>query len=310
MKPLYIIASLALVCSFVLSACTTTQSLTRLDQAEALELSNHWERRAEREDEAILFAVEHPGQGVQARLHRLPIQYLPDALPFWALAWALEQFEEVQEISIDGIGAPDEQIRRLKMVAIDGQGAAQGFEFRLFNQGPWSYLLELWGLPEVMEGKGSAMADELSRGILFNAIGAGTRGAEEHTSLQTELEGLRLTLEAPTWRVSIEDEAFVSFALDAHLIEGRVLVEALPYPITAARYAAIATRIEHPIEGVQTIDSLDVIEAVGGPIKMTRHRRFITSGLRGYQIVIWTPEALYEQNRRLIDAVLDSIEVD
>jgi hypothetical protein len=196
------------------------------------------------------------------------------------------------------------------MIAIDGQGEAQGFELRLFNRGPWSYLLELWGAPEVMEGDGSAMADELSRGILFDSIGAGTRGAEKHTFLQTELEGLRLTLEAATWRVRIEDEAFVSFALDAHLIEGRVLVEALPYPITAARYAAIATRIEPPIEGVQTIDSLDVIEAVGGPIEMIRHRRFITSGLRGYQIVLWTPEAIYDQNRHLIDGVLDSIEVD
>lgn len=307
MKPPYIIASLGLICILILSACTTTQSMTRVDQAEVLEISSQWERRAEEENDAILFALEHPRQGVQARLHRLPTHYLPDALPLWALAWAHVQFPEVQNISID---APDEHTRRLTMVAIDAHGKAQGFELRLFNEGSWSYLLELRGTPEVMEGHGSSLAEELSRGILFPSTEPEARASQESTSLQTDFEGLRFTLEAAPWRVQREDETFLSFALDARLIEGRVLVETLPYPITAARYAAIATGREDLQEGAKNHGTVEVIEAVEGPIEMTRRRRFITSGLYGYQIAVWTPDALYDQNRRLIDEVLDSIEVD
>ncbi|MFU8806893.1 MAG: hypothetical protein ACNA8W_24005, partial [Bradymonadaceae bacterium] len=253
---------------------------------------------------------------VQARFHRLPTLYLPEALPVWALAWARSHFHEVEDVSIDSIDVPTRGAQRLQMRTSSDDGVSQRFDLRLFNRGTASYLLETWGEPEVMADQGEALVTELIRGLRVPED-----SSEEDTGGSTlaELDGLRLTLPDGHWR-STRDGSMISFALDGRLIEGVVLAEILPYPLSPVDYGAVALGNERNQDMITSVagGSLgtegafhDIRMEIEGPtIEYTRHHRFVTSGVRAYQIVLWTPSALYEQNRLIMERVLATTELD
>jgi hypothetical protein len=299
------------------SGCASPVHLTSEDGRASIEAPGRWVEDRQAVGDGVLLAVSHSRYPVSARLHHLPTRYAAEVLPVRVLTWATQQYSALEEVTVLVVESYPEDIHQVSFVAVDSQNRRGRFELKLVNAGIRSYLLEIWGDEATMASRGPHLVEELFGSLVLRVEGHDEALGATDTSQTIGLSHLRLSLPEhadatgfkPQWRVEAEDSTTLRFWLDGRLLAGVLVHEPLPYPLSAERYAAVALgddiAVESSSQGVSAPPT-----TVDGLIPLTRHHRFATHGNDGFQVVVWTPTALEAYNLPLIEALLNSIEVD
>lgn len=305
-----VFAALLLV---VATGCQSSVRMTRPDADATLSRPDNWLRERNREAAGTLFQIRHPVEPVRVRLRRLDAALIPEAHQSWAKIWidaALQDADilEIEASTLDGSDAVEVR----SQFADDAETLTH--ELWLTNAGGATYLLEAWGTPKAMERTGEARRRIVQSLGLPSRDGDATSGDIAATEVDDEhwtasLPAVRDARVAGEWSVERSNDAKTSFALPSHLIEGEVLSEELDYPIGAAQYAQVALGMK--IEARRDRYAV-TIRVEGDPnVRVPMHTtyRFLTRGERAVQIAVSTPHAVYEKNREVIDALVESLRI-
>ncbi|QDG54423.1 hypothetical protein FIV42_27865 [Persicimonas caeni] len=288
--------------------------MTRPDADASLSRPDDWLRERNREAAGTLFQIRHPVEPVRMRLRRLETPVTQFAHESWALLWLDSAFDIVDSDAPERATADG---REGVSVRVRFSDADETIAHELFvaNAAGETYVLEAWGHPEAM-----ARTEEARRFILQSVDFPANEQEKpsEATTEQTEIEGNGWRLVLPgvdgsvvnsKWLVEHRDEQTSVVALPSHLIEGELRSESLDYPIDAVKYAETALGAKVEAQG----DRHDVIvrqnAKANARTPMYTIYRFITRGERGVQIAVSTPQALYEKNPKVVDALVDSLEL-
>jgi hypothetical protein len=299
--------------------CQSSVRMTRPDIDASLSRPDDWPRERSEEAAGVLFQMRHPVQPVRVRLQRLENPIIKQAHDSWARLWLAETFDEVTVEAAQPASVGGNQALELVSRATD-DGDELTHELVLANAGGQTYLLESWGGPDAMEKTSIERRQIVESLALPPAAGAPAPSPAKRVELSGD--GFRVVLPAfqtapinANWQVDRPSDRRIVFELPSHLIEGEVLAESLDYPIDAVTYAETALDIDVNNGG----DDDDMADADGvtirgvtdgsGAVEIHTTRRFITSGERAVQIVVSTPEALYETNSDVIDALVETLEV-
>jgi hypothetical protein len=313
--------------------CQSSVRMTRPGADASLNRPVDWIREQDEEADGILFQIRHPIQPARVRLRRLETAISRQAHDPWARLWLAKSFDDVTVEAAKPSKVGGNQATTLVSRATghaqgghaqgghaqgghaqDGDEAAISHELVLTNAGAQTYLLEAWGSPDAMKRTSTARRRVIESLELSPAAGTPTPSPAKRVELSQG--GVRLALPAfqgarvdMKWQSERVSEHRIVFELPSHLIEGEVLIENLDYPIDALTYAETATGVD---VGDDTADANGVTirgaARDAAPISMHTTRRFLTSGERGVQIAVSTPDALYETNSEVIDSLVETLE--
>jgi hypothetical protein len=316
--PRTIAAALVLILVAVLlsTACQTTRQLTDAGSGATLELDNDWEK-IDDEREGTVFRARRLEPDLELRVETLSSPLRLSAAPVWTRAWLSERYDAVEADE-----STDVRVSGYPAVRFGVSATERGlsFEYVAVNAGGTTYLLTVWSDRDAFEAwEGSV--DALAGGLrLPDSTGTDSLACREQTKSVSSM-GLTIDLPAEStdgaqicdvWNTRGDRER-VTWSLDSRLLTGFARSEALPYAIGPEEYRDIfIERMAPEQERTKMLDDVELgrvirIRRETDSIEMTDTYVFITRDERAWLVQLSTPTALMDDNRAVIDAIIDSL---
>jgi hypothetical protein len=310
------IALLFALSAGVLPGCRTVELMSRPDDGATMARPEDWARAASRD--GVLFELEHRLEPVRIRLRRLPAPIAKDAHIAWALLWLEETFDAVEiiERATSTVSGARATLIRAQIGDADHDLIEQ---LHVVNRAGQTYVLEIWGAATALDKTAEDRREIVASVVLPSAAAEASEsgnlpGIQESRLWKLTLPDPALPALEASWHIdSLSPDAW-RLRLPARLITAEVTGEKLDYPVDATTYARVA--LEHiskrdgttilPVPGSREVRVADIFDEQN-LVPMHVEYRFITRGERAVQIAVSTPVALYENNREVIEALVDSV---
>jgi hypothetical protein len=303
-----------------LASCQISQTLTDADRAVSLRVDKDWVRLPDREGDGTILRARHATHGLELELQALSSPIRLSAAPVWARAWLSSRYGSVDATDGDDIRVSGYPATRFA-IAVPSRNLS--FEYAAVNAGGTTYLLTVWGDPQAFTAWDSSIAGVADGLDLPTSDSTDSLACRDETK-QLELDSLTLSLaREPTDGPQICDvwntqgsANQIDWSLDSRLLTGLIRTEELPYEIPAGQYRDVFLERTDP-DGARTefLDDVALGAAVRlqrdtKPVDMTDTYVFLTRGERGWLVQLSTPTALMDDNRDVIDSIIDSLRLN
>jgi hypothetical protein len=297
-----------LLLAAVAVGCQTMEPMSRPDAEATLERPGDWVREGQREENSVLYFIRHPSEPVHVQLRRLDQPLVEAAHPVWVQLWLEELYDGVDEVEVSSQPLEGGEATRVRASA-SWQDEPLGLDILITNAAGQTFVLEAWGVPSAM----SQTAEQRQRIEQSAQLPSGAAAIEQDAPVEVDGEHWRLVVPSPptdeveaSWDIDQPTDGQAVFELAGLLISAELLVEQLPYPIGADRYAheALDNDGDPPDSDRRAVTVVDTDDAI------VRTHRFVTRGERAAHLVVSTPEPLYDLNRETIEALIDSLAID
>ncbi|MFP4597184.1 MAG: hypothetical protein ACLFVJ_02970 [Persicimonas sp.] len=311
-----VVALGAVLLAVASSGCQSMERMSRPDAHASIERPEDWPRERAEETHGVLFEIHHPEQPVRIRLRRLEPALMSQAHPIWAEMWLEASYDALGDVEAEPVQIDGRRATRLDANVTDN-GDELLIDMLVVNAGADSFVLEAWGPRSAMEETAETRRRIVDSVEFAGATKPDRASEDDREPTYATADGWRLRLPAidgaglgATWQVEQISEGRVVLELPSQLIEAELFAERLPYPIDATRYAKIALDLDEAPSSDDPHDAVVRVDDDSHRVPMVHTYRFITRGGRAAQVVVSTPEALYDNNQALVDEVLEGLEAD